>query len=526
MATLFGNWLPANSRIAAGWQRALLCWGALLVAMALVFTPTLASLWTIWNNNVAFGHCILVPFIILWLLWLRRVELVQVRPQPYFLALLPIALMAMLWLAGWAGRINIVQHAAFIFLLQLSVPLVFGLRVTRAVLFPLLYAAFLIPAGDQAVPFLQSITAWFCYKLLALAGVPFTADGVFIHAPNGNFQVAEACSGIRYLTAMVAVAAVYANVAFKSWSRRGIVLALSIIIPIIANGIRAWAIIYLGYISDNKIAQGVDHILYGWVFFALVMILFILICRAFADRPIDEPMIDIAPIIAGQATSISAVMPWIVAVAAAIGIMVLAVYDGHRSDARPPTLTQAMIGNIGPKGWTPNLAQDRVHWTPVYENADGEKLQSYIDKAGHQVTVYVGLFLAQDERRALIRYGNGAFVFREEGDSWGWSKSLPPPSLATAPAPWSYIIYKDQVTRDVWQWYYVDGKLYGSPTTAKLAAAWARLAGQRTEVATVILSAERVSSEQSREADLAAFAQAVGPLAPALQHWIGVGGQH
>lgn len=526
MAKLIGKWLPADTRIASGWRRALLCWLAVLVAMALIFSSTLASLWIIWDNNVAFGHCILVPFIIIWLLWMRRAELVQVRPEPYFWALLPMALVAAMWLAGWAGRINIVQHAAFIFMLQLSVPLVFGLRVTRAVLFPLLYAAFMIPAGDQAVPFLQSVTAWFCYRLLELAGVPFTADGVFIHAPNGNFQVAEACSGIRYLTAMVAVAAVYANVAFKAWPRRALVMVLAIVIPIIANGIRAWGIIYLGYISDNKIAQGVDHILYGWVFFAVVMVFFILVCRAFADRPIDEPMIEVSPIISGQAEGSGSLLSWCVAAVTAMGIMTLAVYYGHRSDTRPPTLAQAMIGDIGPAGWTPNLAQDRVHWAPVYDNADAEKQQSFVDSSGHQVTAYIGLFLAQDERRALIRYGNGAFVFSEEGDTWGWSRSLPPPSLTTAPAPWSYIIYKDQVTRDVWQWYYVDGKLYGSPTAAKLAAGWARLAGQRTEVATVILSAERVSGDLSREADLAAYAQAVGPLAPALQRWIGAGGQH
>jgi exosortase A len=278
--------------LAQAWQRPLLVWSALLLAMALAFWPTLQSLLHIWSNNVSYEYCFLIAPIIIWLVYERRRELAQLSPQPSLLGVVAFAGAALLWLLGEAGDINLVRHAAIIFMLQASVLAVFGFQILRATLFPTIFAAFMIPAGEQFVAPLQEVTAWFCVKLLALFRVPFTTDGLFIHVPNGTFEVAEACSGIRYLTTMVALGAVFANLCFKSTLRRTIVMIMAVVFPVVANGIRAWGIIYLAYVSDNKIATGVDHILYGWVFFILVMGIFMAACWKFADRPLDMPAIE------------------------------------------------------------------------------------------------------------------------------------------------------------------------------------------------------------------------------------------
>ena len=55
--------------------------------------------------------------------------------------------------------------------------------------------------------------------------------------------------------------------------RRLVFIALSIIVPIIANGIRAYLIVMIGHLSNNRLATGVDHVIYGWVFFGFVMML-------------------------------------------------------------------------------------------------------------------------------------------------------------------------------------------------------------------------------------------------------------
>ncbi|MGL1269245.1 archaeosortase/exosortase family protein, partial [Vibrio parahaemolyticus] len=76
-----------------------------------------------------------------------------------------------------------------------------GPEVVAGLLFPLGYMLFLVPFGDEMIPFLQTITARLTMVLLALAHIPATLDGVFITTPAGYFEVAEACSGVKFLIA-------------------------------------------------------------------------------------------------------------------------------------------------------------------------------------------------------------------------------------------------------------------------------------------------------------------------------------
>ncbi len=505
------------------WQSSLIMWAGLVAALIALFWPTVLSLFDIWNNNVAFGHCLLIAPIVAWLVWQRRVLVAQLALKAWWPGLVMLFLSASLWLVGWAGRINVVQHAAFIFMLQSTVLLVFGRQVTRAVLFPWAFALFMIPVGDQVVPQLQHVTVWFVIKLLTLAHVPFTLDGVFFHVPNGNFQVAEACSGIRYLTSMVAVGAVFANIAFQNPWRRVTVMVLAVSLPVVANGIRAWGIIYLAFISGNKLAMGVDHILYGWVFFALVMVLFIFICRAFSDKALDAPAIDIKPILAANAASTSHKSHG--GLIAGAGLVIIAAITGysHSIETRAPTLADAAIRPIVIAGWHETSSADTEDWKPVYKNIDAAKQTVFIDDAGHRVTLYLGVYKMQTADKNLVTYGNGAFLPTEEGHSdWAWTANTKSPQLLNSSQPWSYTIYKTQVVRDVWQWFLVGGELYSSQTRAKIAAAFVRLAGGRTEAATLILSAERVDSQQTRDADLLLFSQSLGAVRPQLNAWLGL----
>ena len=93
---------------------------------------------------------------------------------------------------------------------------------------------------------------------------------MILSTPSGNWQVAEACSGIRYLLTSIVIGVLVAGVAYRSWKRRILFLLLSIFLPIVANAIRAYGIVVLAYISGNSIATGVDHVIYGFVFFSLI----------------------------------------------------------------------------------------------------------------------------------------------------------------------------------------------------------------------------------------------------------------
>ncbi len=177
-------------------------------------------------------------------------------------------------------------------LLQGAVVTLLGVNVARGLIFPLAYSFFLVPFGEELVPFLQTITAKMSMVMLGWANIPAFIDGIFISTPTGYFEVAEACSGIKFLIAMIAYGALVGNVCFQSWNRRILFMIASIIVPIIANGIRAFGTIYIAHHTSVDFATGFDHIFYGWFFFAFVLILVIAIGWPFFDRKIDDRMID------------------------------------------------------------------------------------------------------------------------------------------------------------------------------------------------------------------------------------------
>ena len=144
-------------------------------------------------------------------------------------------------------------------------------RVTAALLFPLAYMLFLVPFGDELVPALQAVTASLAVNLTHASGVPAIVDGIFIDTPAGLFEVAEACSGVKFLVAMIALGTLVAHLCFESPRRRAVFMAACIVVPVLANGVRAWGTIYVAQSQGVEFAAGFDHIVYGWVFFALVM---------------------------------------------------------------------------------------------------------------------------------------------------------------------------------------------------------------------------------------------------------------
>jgi exosortase len=111
------------------------------------------------------------------------------------------------------------------------------------------------------------------FTVLALqaTGIPVYREGNQFTIPSGNWSVVEACSGVRYLLASFMVGTLFGYLTYRSTRRRWIFAAISIAVPIFANWVRAYLIVLLGHLSGNKLAVGADHLIYGWVFFGVVV---------------------------------------------------------------------------------------------------------------------------------------------------------------------------------------------------------------------------------------------------------------
>ena len=253
-------------------------WLVLLAGVALlllVFQQEDQAAYQVWIDDTAYGHCFFVPAIAAFLAWERRHDILAapLRPLPW-LALLALPA-GLVWFA--AERLGIMegQQLVAMTLLQIFFLATLGWARYRALAAPLLYLYFMVPFGAFITPTLQDFTAQFTHIGLDLLGIPNFSDDLLISIPEGQFLIAEACAGLRFLIASIAFGVLYACMIYRSPGRRVLYILASIVIPIVANGFRALGIVALGHIIGSAEAATVDHVLYGWLFFSLVILMLI-----------------------------------------------------------------------------------------------------------------------------------------------------------------------------------------------------------------------------------------------------------
>ena len=254
---------------------------ALIIA---IFYQTAWSIVSIWIRSETFAHGFLIIPIVLWMVWGRRHELLQHLGSVERFATLPLILCGLIWLLASLVDVLVVQQYSLVGIIIFGVWGILGSQASKTILFPLAYLLFLVPIGESLVPWLMEFTATFTVILIELTGIPVYREGLFFYLPSGNWSVVEACSGIRYLIASMTLGCLYAYLTYRSIKKRLIFIVASAIVPIIANSLRAYIIVMLGHLSDMKIATGVDHLIYGWVFFGIVISILFLIGNIWRDN--------------------------------------------------------------------------------------------------------------------------------------------------------------------------------------------------------------------------------------------------
>lgn len=266
---------------------------ALLIILALLvfaFYSTIESMVAIWIRSETFTHGFIILPISLWLIWGKRQQLTSTMPAPTLLAI-PFMLGAgFLWLIGYAVDALVIQQFAFVSMLVFTIVSCIGLGASTKILFPLGFLLFMVPVGEGLVPSMMELTASTTVWMIRATGIPVFREGLFFSLPSGNWSVVEACSGVRYLIASVTLGCLYAYLTYSSYTKRIIFIIISALVPIAANSARAYIIVMLGHLSDMALATGVDHLIYGWVFFGFVMLLLFWLGGFFADSAEEEKL--------------------------------------------------------------------------------------------------------------------------------------------------------------------------------------------------------------------------------------------
>src|SRR5947199_8013285 len=271
-----------------GWRFGLPLVAVALVAILAIHWATVESIIAIWSRSETFAHGYVIVPIALVLIWQRRRALAALTPSPDWLGLVLLACSGAAWLVAYAGEVLVVKQLALVAMIWATVIAILGRQVARAIAFPLGFLLLGVPIGEALIPALMDWTADFTVRALQISGIPVFREGLFFTIPSGNWSIVEGCSGVRYLIASFTVGVLFAYLSYRRTWKRLLFAALSIIVPIVANGFRAYLIVMIAHLSDNRLAHGIDHFIYGWVFFGLVMLLLFWIGSFWRD-PDTEP---------------------------------------------------------------------------------------------------------------------------------------------------------------------------------------------------------------------------------------------
>lgn len=504
--------LPDRRDIAGALSRVPDAWRAPLLQLGACWLLLIALLWSDWSdmagqwwNSSTFNHILLVPPILGWLAWQRAPQLARLRPGGWWPGLLLCAGALAVWLLGAFSGLSIARQFGAVTLLIGSALTLLGPKVGAGLAFPLGYMLLLVPFGDELVPALQMLTADITIALVTASGIPAVIEGVFIDTPAGLFEVAEACSGVKFLIAMIAFGLLVANVCFLSWPRRVLFLVACMVVPILANGVRAWATVYAAQIFGIEAAAGFDHIVYGWVFFAIVLAIVLAASWRFFDRPIEDPMID------AQAIARSPVFDRLAglrirplhAVAVLVAMVAAILLWARAADALAADLPQR-IALPQVEGWTRVDYEPTVWWEPRATGADHRLLGRYRDATGREVDVFVALYASQGEGREAGGFGEGALM--PESD-WAWLAAGPGVEHGKS----EQLLAFGRTGRLAQTHYRTGDMTTGSNVRLKLNVMADRLLLKEKPTTMLILSTEEKSGYPAGEA-LRSFRSAMGPL--------------
>ena len=498
------NSRPAVRSAALRWRPALLLIGLAGVAFGFVFRADAAAAAKVWIDSTAFNHCFLILPLIAFLLWERRSAISAAVPRPALWPLLVMPGLSAVWLVAAVLDIHEGRQLMVVAMFEIVLLVALGPRVFRLLLAPFLFLFFLVPTGGFLVPTLQKVTASIVVAGLHALHIPVFSDGNMIEIPEGTFEIAEACAGLRFLIASSVFGCFFAVVMYRSFVRRAVFIALSLAVPIGANGLRALGIIVLAHLEGSATAVEADHVLYGWFFFSLVTLLLIAIGMLFLDKPDRRPP-PIQPVLLDRP-------PW--RMGTAITAAVLLALMGPAYAARLDSLFPAtpLPATASPHVAAPWRALSWVNpvWGPEVHGADRAFLESFEEPGSGVVIRYLALYRLRAVGNRLTNTENRiandhpwAVAQRGSADLALNGRRITVTSTQIVDAP---------LRRLVWSFYVVDGKIAAGLIETKLLQARATLLGRAPVAAYVAISASMDNPDDPASDQLTRFLAASEPL--------------
>jgi len=227
----------------------------------------------VWSSSTTFNHGFLIVPFSAFMIWQRRRELSVQDIRPSILGMTVLLISILIWYLSRLSSTQVGEHFGLVAIVCTGIWSVFGTEATKVIRFPLFFAFFAVPFGEFLIPPLMMWTADFTVWALSVTGVPVYLEGYYFSLPTGNFEVVEACSGVRYLIVTVVLGTFFTYEKFSTFSQRAAFVLFAALAMIAANGIRAYLVVLIAHLSNMRYGTGQDHVVLGWIVFLLAITL-------------------------------------------------------------------------------------------------------------------------------------------------------------------------------------------------------------------------------------------------------------
>ncbi|PID78168.1 MAG: exosortase [Deltaproteobacteria bacterium] len=252
-----------------------------LSVFILFFFTTIIELINDWSVNDNFSHGFLVPFISLYMIWYKRDELskIEIKPSNYGIIIILFGMLCAI--AGNLGAELFVTRISMIITLSGIILFLFGTKIFKSLLIPVLYLIIMIPLpaiiwNKIAFP-LQLFAAGNASDICQMLGLSVLREGNILHLENTSLEVIDACSGLRSLTSLIALSGAFAFISNLKISGKWILFFSAIPVAVAVNVIRLTITAFTAVHIGPETAHGFLHEISGIIVFITALILLYLI---------------------------------------------------------------------------------------------------------------------------------------------------------------------------------------------------------------------------------------------------------
>jgi len=433
------------------WRIAGLSVSFLLLLMLLIYHETVLHLIGLWNDleHGAYGHGYLILAVSAYLILSNRRALSSLPPCPSYLALLAVFAVSVFWMLAVLVDVLMLQTVSLLLFILSIVWAMLGNQVTRKLLFPILFIGFAIPIWDSLIPVLQDLSADVVFRLIRILGIPAFQQGNEIVLPAGTLSVTEGCSGLRYLLPGMALGALYGHLNYATSRARVIVFLIASGAAVLANILRIFIVVYVGYTTDMQHPFIKDHLALGWYLFGgMVIILLVvdtLLYRHYQPPEIESVAEDNNSLVTNCGKGKLQQMSIFVVTAVLLSTGPAAAYwVSHQSSSENMQVEIELPSGAG--GWKGPIDSDN-DWMPEYRGAIARK-QAY-KKGDKRIDLYIGHYPQQKQGKELIFYLNRI----GNQDIWHSRNSKGSLGQTNDREVLEHLLQKGREQRLVWYWY-------------------------------------------------------------------------